>query len=94
MKAVFFDFDGVLFDTSEGIFESFRKVLTDNNIPVPGDEVLHTFIGPPVYDTLRSYFHLEGDTFKKAFAEYREYYDKHSYIAAPCAKAYANCWSI
>lgn len=85
MKAVFFDFDGVLFDTSEGIFESFRKVLTDNNIAVPGDDVLHTFIGPPVYNTLQSYFHLEGDTFKKVFGEYREYYDKHSYVrCTPC----------
>lgn len=80
MKAVFLDFDGVLFDTSEGIYESFRKVLTDNGMPVPGDDVLHTFIGPPVYDTFRSYFHLEGDMFKKVYGEYREYYDKHSYI--------------
>lgn len=80
MKAVFFDFDGVLFDTSEGIFEGMRKVLTDNNIAVPGEEVLHSFIGPPVYDTFRSYFHLEGELFKKVYGEYREYYDKHSYV--------------
>ncbi len=85
MKAVFFDFDGVLFDTSEGIFMSFRKALTDNGIAVPDEEVLHSFIGPPVYDTFRSWFHLEGDAFRKVYGEYREYYDKCAYIhCTPC----------
>lgn len=79
-KAVFFDFDGVLFDTSAGIFASFRQALSENGLEVPPDSVLHDFIGPPIYVTMQTYFHLEGERFRKVYRDYRKAYDEANYL--------------
>ena len=50
MKTVLFDLDGTLTDSAEGIINSVRLVMNQFNIPIPGMDVLHTFVGPPLHD--------------------------------------------
>lgn len=72
MKHLFFDLDGTLADSSEGILACFTATFTDLNVPVPDLEVLKSFIGPP----LEASFALFGDTafVEKAVAIYKQHY--------------------
>ena len=49
-KTIIFDLDGTLTDSAEGIINSVRLVMEHFGIPVPGMDVLHTFVGPPLHD--------------------------------------------
>jgi phosphoglycolate phosphatase len=50
MKYVFFDLDGTLVDTREGIFKSLIHVLESYDIEIPPDEDLIRQIGPPLHE--------------------------------------------
>lgn len=50
MKTVIFDLDGTLTDSAEGIINSVRLVMDHFGIPIPGMDVLRTFVGPPLHD--------------------------------------------
>lgn len=49
-KTIIFDLDGTLTDSAEGITNSVKLVMEHFGIPVPGMDVLHTFVGPPLHD--------------------------------------------
>ena len=49
---IFFDLDGTLTDSKEGIFKSVRYALEKLGRPVPGDDILTLFVGPPLADSL------------------------------------------
>lgn len=49
-KTIIFDLDGTLTDSAEGITNSVKLVMTHFGIPVPGMDVLRTFVGPPLHD--------------------------------------------
>ncbi|MEW4354836.1 HAD-IA family hydrolase [Streptococcus pneumoniae] len=48
MKHLFFDLDGTVVDSSEGIKSGFRAAFTSMNTEIPSDSILDTFIGPPL----------------------------------------------
>lgn len=50
MKTIIFDLDGTLTDSAEGIINSVRLVMDHFGIPIPGMDVLRTFVGPPLHD--------------------------------------------
>ena len=47
-KAIFFDLDGTLTDSGEGIINSVVMTLERYGLPVPSHEVLREFVGPPL----------------------------------------------
>lgn len=47
-KAIFFDLDGTLTDSGEGIINSVVMTLEHYGLPVPSHEVLREFVGPPL----------------------------------------------
>ena len=49
-KTIIFDLDGTLTDSAEGITNSVRLVMEHFGIPVPGMDILRTFVGPPLHD--------------------------------------------
>ena len=49
-KTIIFDLDGTLTDSAEGITNSVKLVMEHFGIPVPGMDVLRTFVGPPLHD--------------------------------------------
>ncbi|MEY8462855.1 HAD hydrolase-like protein [Streptococcus merionis] len=72
MKHLFFDLDGTLVDSSEGIINSFTQTFTELKVEVPSLEVLKTFIGPPLE---ASFSHFGDETFvETAVAAYRVHY--------------------
>ena len=48
-KTIIFDLDGTLTDSAEGITNSVKLVMNHFNIPVPGMDILRTFVGPPLH---------------------------------------------
>lgn len=73
-KIVLFDLDGTLTDSSEGILNSVRYMLEKKGLPIPDAETLHSFIGPPLTDTLHELYGLTEDEGNAAVKVYREYY--------------------
>ena len=55
--AVLFDFDGTVVDSSEGIYNSVRYALKAFGYPMPDEQALRYFIGPPLQ---HSFIHLLG----------------------------------
>ena len=49
VKTIIFDLDGTLTDSAEGITNSVKLVMEHFNIPIPGMDVLRTFVGPPLH---------------------------------------------
>ncbi len=50
-SAVLFDLDGTLTDSGEGIMNSARLALAHFGLPIPPEEALRVFVGPPLRDT-------------------------------------------
>lgn len=71
-----FDFDGTLFDTSEGIIASSKYALDSMGIPYDSDRELSAFIGPPLMDTFIKQYNLDQETATIATKLFREYYGR------------------
>lgn len=70
-----FDFDGTLIDTSEGIFKSIIYALNADGKPVPPEETLKKFIGPPIYDSFKNIFgYTDEEKIEWMIKKYRERY--------------------
>lgn len=72
--AVFFDFDGTVADTGEGIFASVNYAVESLGYEPLSDEMLRTFIGPPVFESFRRMLGADDETAALAVKKYREYY--------------------
>ena len=73
-KWVFFDLDGTLTQSEEGIWNCARYAAERMGFPLPGEEILKQWIGPPL---IWSFQHLMGMTEEQAYqaqAFYRERY--------------------
>lgn len=71
-KNLFFDLDGTISDSSEGIFETLRFVFEKFGCDIPGDDVLIKYIGPPLKETFSLY--LPSEKALEAVNEYKSYY--------------------
>jgi phosphoglycolate phosphatase len=70
---LFFDLDGTLTDSRPGILNSMRHALTTLGLPVPPDEALLRFIGPPTQDAFRELLgSSDPELNARAIAVYRE----------------------
>ncbi len=72
-KAIF-DLDGTLLDTSPGILESVRFSLRKYGYPELSEEVMYTFVGPPLVDSYMRCLGCSREDAEKLTAAYREYY--------------------
>lgn len=55
MPLVLLDLDGTLLDSAPGITASVRAAYRTVDLPVPPDDVLRSFVGPPIWDSLRAH---------------------------------------
>jgi phosphoglycolate phosphatase len=71
---VLFDLDGTLTDPRQGIVACIRHALVTLRQPVPSDDVLATYIGPPLRDAFRSLLPPASavERIESAIAAYRE----------------------
>lgn len=72
MRDIIFDFDGTIIDSRECIFGLYRRLFGELGLPVPEEEVMRKFIGPPVEFVITRY--LPEERRAAACARFREMY--------------------
>ncbi len=77
---VIFDLDGTLSDNSEGIIGSIRQALERLGKPMPGDDVIRRFIGPPLMMSYRRYCNMTEAEGREGLRLYRERYEVTGYL--------------
>ncbi len=71
---IFFDLDGTLTDSSEGITTAVAYALDKLSFSYENKEQLRVFIGPPLHNNFMEFCSIDYDTATKAVEYYREYY--------------------
>lgn len=74
LRAVLFDWDGTVADTSAGIFNSVHYAVRTLGIPDKPDAELRYFIGPPLYDGFEHVFGASPERAVELTDTYRVYY--------------------
>lgn len=59
-KLVVFDVDGTLLNTEEGVLSAAKYAIVNMGFEIPSEEILRTFIGPPIQDSFEKVFHVHG----------------------------------
>lgn len=76
MKALLFDLDGTLIDSSEGITKSTQYALAHYGIIENDLSKFYKFIGPPLVASFKKYYDFPEEQAVEAVAVYRERYNK------------------
>ena len=76
MKAILFDLDGTLIDSSEGITKSTQYALAHYGIIENDLSKFYKFIGPPLVTSFKKYYDFPEEQAVEAVAVYRERYNK------------------
>ncbi len=71
---VLFDLDGTLTDSAEGIVNSVVHALNKRGLPVPEQETLLKFVGPPLLDSFQRYCGMTREEGMQGITDYREYF--------------------
>ena len=72
-KAIFFDLDGTLTDSGEGIINCATLALEHFGLPVPSREEMRVFVGPPLDQTMIA-FGVPADRAQEAVDVFRSRY--------------------
>lgn len=83
---IFFDLDGTLTDSKEGILNCLRYAFGKMGKPVPAEETLLKFIGPPLQDSYMEYCGFTEEEALRGIRLFRERYapiGKFENAAAP-----------
>lgn len=72
-KAVIFDFDGTLADTSPGILNCVRYTQKIMGLPEISQSMMYSHIGPPMAESYHRNFGLEGAELERAVSLHKEY---------------------
>ena len=73
-KTVLFDLDGTITDSEPGIIACVQHALRQFGIEVEDPKTLRPFIGPPLRDSFRDYFHMTPEEAEQATEFYRQRY--------------------
>ncbi len=71
---ILFDLDGTLTDSAPGILNSVRYACRKLGLPVPGEETLRRFLGPPLIASFRELMRLDAADTDRAVSAFREYF--------------------
>ena len=74
-RFIFWDLDGTLMDTYEGVSKSVQYALDFYGIHIEGEENLRKFIGPPLRESFPGIAGLPEQYVEEAVARYRERYN-------------------
>lgn len=73
-KAILFDLDGTLTDSSQGIINSLKYALKAYNICDYDEKMLDMFLGPPLLEVFQVHFGFDKTKALEAVEVYREYF--------------------
>ena len=73
-RYIFFDLDGTLTDSKEGVINSVRWTLQRMGAPAPEETTLLRFIGPPLQDSFQRFCGFSPERAAEAVTLFRERY--------------------
>ena len=76
ISAVLFDVDGTIVDSAPAVIGAFRAALSDFGLPIPDDQRLRTYVGPPLWHSFGE-LGYSGQLLADLVARYRERYAHH-----------------
>ena len=76
-SAVLFDLDGTIVDSASDITASLAHMFTELGLDVPSDDVLRSYVGPPLLDSLRLTAGFDDAEAWEALNVYRDHYADH-----------------
>ena len=75
-KYLLFDLDGTLWDSREGITKAVAYALEKMGYPVPEQQELSKFIGPPLTEAFPEYCGMTLEEARQGVAYFREYFSE------------------
>lgn len=81
-KAVIFDVDGTLLDTTEGVLAAVQYTIKEAGLPEIDREALLTFIGPPIQDSFVRVYHVSKERSQELAVIFRNRYKDHDLLKA------------
>ena len=76
ISVVLFDVDGTIVDSAPAVMKAFRDALSDYDLPIPDDQRLRTYVGPPLWYSF-SDLGYEGELLANLVSGYRARYHAH-----------------
>jgi len=76
-SAVLFDLDGTIVDSAADITASLAHMFSELGLEIPSDEVLRSYVGPPLLDSLRLTAGFDDAEAWEALNVYRDHYGEH-----------------
>lgn len=73
-RCILFDLDGTLTDPAEGILGGVVFAIQKEGLPVPDDDTLRSFIGPPLIPQFMEVCGVDKAQATRMLASYREYF--------------------
>lgn len=73
---IFFDLDGTLTDSAPGILNAVRYALEGAGMPVPPEQELMRFIGPPLTTELQAAFGVDAEEAAELVRQFQVYFRK------------------
>lgn len=77
-SCILFDLDGTIADSAPGITESLGYMFEKLGRPVPSQEELRAWVGPPILDSFRDLAGMDQVESAQALAIYRQHYLSNS----------------
>lgn len=81
-KYILFDLDGTLLDTTQGVIDAVKITITQYGFSMPSDEILKSFVGPPMQKSMAETFNLDKETALQVANDFRANYKKYSLYKA------------
>ena len=76
ISVVLFDVDGTLVDSAPAVMSAFRDTLSDYGLPIPDEQRLRTYVGPPLWYSFAD-LGYEGEFLAGLVTRYRTRYQAH-----------------
>ena len=76
ISVVLFDVDGTIVDSAPAVMSAFRGALSDYDLPIPDDQRLRTYVGPPLWYSFGD-LGYEGELLANLVSGYRARYQAH-----------------
>ena len=91
LQYVFWDLDGTLMDTSEGVIDSYEKSARDMGYEPPSRALLKSCIGPPIEWGVEHVIGVAHEEVKEAISRYTAYYQSEGAMTAEEYEGTSHC---
>ena len=81
-KAIVFDLDGTLLDTTSGVIYAVEYTINELGLPLLPSDVIKTFVGPPMQLSFEQHYGMEKERALEAANLFRKNYKEQSLFKA------------